>query len=180
MDVLIPFLKLDEKTLIDAYFLNKVSFPYTRILLVRSSLKNMNYGEGHKILSPLSLSEIYELLKEGYSDLQKKIEEVKNKKTNLDSLDIIFSTLYNPGYYFKKREGGLTVAVLFNIYKSAYNLVLSKLERLRETGANTVFTYAKVNIANSQIFLDDNKDEVYNYLFSHDSSFRNAMLNVLS
>lgn len=180
MDALIPFLKLDDKTLIDAYFLNKVSFPYTRILLVRSSLKNVNYGEEHKVLPSLSFSEIYELLKEGYSDLQKRIEEVKNKRTNLDSLDIILSTLYNPGYYFRKREGGLTASVIFNIYESAYKLVLNKLERLREISANNVFIYAKVNITNSQILLDDNKDEVYNYLFSHDSSFRNAILSVLS
>nr|WP_241208552.1 hypothetical protein [Sulfolobus islandicus] len=113
---LLPFYMTDN-IFIDAYFLENISKPHTRILLVRTNLKPEENGEK---LEPIPLNQVVKLLEDGYVDLK----SLNEKKERLDTLDYLLSGLYNPGLYFRKREAEITLSSLLRIYDLAYKQVL--------------------------------------------------------
>lgn len=91
-------------------------------------------------------------------------------------MDIILSSLYNPGYYFRKREKEITLSSILKIYDLAYKNVLDKLNRVKDA----VVTYLSLSLANSSVIINNNEDQVYTQFFRSDPKFREAILSALS
>ncbi|WP_016731396.1 hypothetical protein [Saccharolobus islandicus] len=165
---LLPFYMTDN-IFIDAYFLENISKPHTRILLVRTNLKPEENGEK---LEPIPLNQVVKLLEDGYVDLK----SLNEKKERLDTLDYLLSGLYNPGLYFRKREAEITLSSLLRIYDLAYKQVLKKL---RDSG-HVNLTFASVSVSNNSILINGKEDKIYTALFKSDSNFKEAILSSLS
>jgi len=165
---LLPFYMTDN-IFIDAHFLENISKPHTRILLVRTNLKPEENGEK---LEPIPLNQVVKLLEDGYVDLK----SLNEKKERLDTLDYLLSGLYNPGLYFRKREAEITLSSLLRIYDLAYKQVLKKL---RDSG-HVNLKFASVSVSNNSILINGKEDKIYTALFKSDSNFKEAILSSLS
>ncbi|WP_338604373.1 hypothetical protein V6M85_06295 [Sulfolobus tengchongensis] len=166
---LLPFYDVNG-IFIDAYFLDKISKPYLRILLVRSDVSPIeSNGNG---LQPIPLPKVIELLKEGYESL-KQLKE----KERLDTTDYLLSILYNSGYYFKKREKEITLSSLARIYGLAYKMVL---EKLQTTFPNVNLRFVRISVFDNKIMINDKEDPTYTNLFNSDTNFKKAILDSLS
>ncbi|AKA72876.1 hypothetical protein SULI_02390 [Saccharolobus solfataricus] len=166
---LLPFYMIGNNIFIDAHFLSSISKPYIRILLVRSNLKLEQEGEK---LEPIPLDHVIKLLEDGYVDLK----SLSEKKERLDSLDYLLSSLYNPGWYFRKREAEITSSSLLRIYDLAYKLVLKKLRDLSRVDV----VFVSISFSNDSILINGKEDRIYTTLFKSDSNFKKAILNSLS
>ncbi|MEM0362299.1 MAG: hypothetical protein QXH75_00575 [Sulfolobaceae archaeon] len=163
-----PFYRV-ENIFIDAYFMDKLAKPYLRILLVKTNLVNQKEGE---LINPLSFDTIIDLLKDGYNNLN----SIKVNKEKINILDSILSSLYNPGYYLRKRKEEITLSSLYRIYQLAYKVVLDKLQKRPPYD----IIYSTIILNDNQILINGKIDEVYTKLFNHDEGFRKAILSLLS
>ncbi len=168
--VVIPFYRVDNNLFIDAYFMDKLTRSYERILLIRRDVVLEN-TRIEKLLEPIPIPKVKELLEEGYNDLN----NMARNRRNIDGTDVILSIFYNPSYYLRKQEKEITFSSILRIYELAYKTVLSKLSNNK----NIQLIYSKILFVNS-INFNDKEDVVYNYLFNTDDRFKDAILSVLS
>lgn len=168
MKIGIPFYKVG-RIFIDAYFMDKLESKADRIILVRANLPICENFE--RKLEPLQFYSIVNLLNEGY-------EEVKNfsfsNRTSLETSDLIFSVIYNSGYYFKKREKELISQSLSKFYTLVYENVFGEI--MRSSSYNLLYT--SVNIDKGKITICDVDDKVYEKLYETDSGFKNAVVKI--
>ncbi|MEM0294372.1 MAG: hypothetical protein QXF93_07220, partial [Saccharolobus sp.] len=140
-----------------------------RILLVKTNLVNQKEGE---LINPLSFDTIIDLLKDGYNNLN----SIKVNKEKINILDSILSSLYNPGYYLRKRKEEITLSSLYKIYQLAYKVVLDKLQKRPPHD----IIYSTIILNDNQILINGKIDDVYTNLFNNDEGFRKAILSLLS
>lgn len=169
--ICVPFYVIDD-LYIDAYFMDKIDKPYLRILLVKVKIEGSKCDG--RILNTIPFETVVELLRNGLSDLQNISFNIK--KENISYLDIMLSSLYNPGYYFRKREKEMTLSSILKIYDLAYKNVLDKLNRVKDVAVS----YLSLSLANSSVIINNNEDQVYTQFFRSDPKFREAILNALS
>ncbi|TRM73808.1 hypothetical protein DJ528_11140 [Sulfolobus sp. B5] len=117
-----PFYRVSDDLFIDAYFIDKLTRSYERILLIRRDVVLEN-AMVEKPLEPIPIPKVKELMEEGYNDLN----NMEGNRRNIDGIDTILSIFYNPGYYLRKQEKEITLSSILRIYELAYKMVLSKL-----------------------------------------------------
>ncbi|MEM3204392.1 MAG: hypothetical protein QW232_09280, partial [Saccharolobus sp.] len=86
------------------------------------------------------------------------------------------SSLYNPGYYLRKRKKEITLSSLYKIYQLAYKVVLDKLQKRLPYD----IIYSTIILNDNQILINGKIDDVYTNLFNNDEGFRKAILSLLS
>lgn len=163
----IPFYKVSDLYL-DAYFMDKLSKPYLRIFLVKANLTHFTQG----YLQPIPFDRLLSLLDEGYKDLGN-INVNKEKMTFLENL---VSSIYNVGYFMKRREEEITLSTLIKFYKMVYDAVLKTLKKEN----NHELVYIPLDLSPDKILLDNKVDEAYTFLFNSDEKFKAEVLNLLS
>lgn len=150
---------------IDAYFIEKLTAAYNRILLVIRSLTPSSSGR----VSPIPYPRVVELLKEGAAAAESVLVEVKGKLTG-GRRELALAPLYNPGIFMGRRADAFSDSAALSIVLKLYRVVLSSLPKEPE-----MLGWTRLELRSGEVYLSESPSPQYTYLYEADRGFREAL-----